>query len=145
MSTPGRLLFWMVLGLGAVAGLAYLLWPEIYRAFLHNPALNSGIFVVLFIGIIYIFWQVIRLYREIAWIERLKRNEPERPNREALKAVPMPAKGRCSPCFSWPNSEITSPVPETVMAPIASATPLMVPSRPQKVPSRPRKTMRPMK
>jgi hypothetical protein len=67
----------MVLGLGAVVGLAYLLWSEIYRAFLHNPALNSGIFVVLFIGIIYIFWQVIRLYREIAWIERLKRNEPD--------------------------------------------------------------------
>ena len=75
MSNPGRLLFWMVLGVGAVLGLAYLLWAQIYRAFLHNPALNSGIFVVLLIGIIYIFWQVIRLYREIAWIERLKRNE----------------------------------------------------------------------
>ena len=75
MTNPGRLLFWMVLGVGAVLGLAYLLWAQIYRAFLHNPALNSGIFVVLLIGIIYIFWQVIRLYREIAWIERLKRNE----------------------------------------------------------------------
>ena len=75
MTNPGRLLLWMVLGLVAVFGLAYLLWAQIYRAFLHNPALNSGIFVVLLIGIIYIFWQVIRLYREIAWIERLKRNE----------------------------------------------------------------------
>ena len=75
MTNPGRLLLWMVLGLAAVFGLAYLLWAQIYRAFLHNPALNSGIFVVLLIGIIYIFWQVIRLYREIAWIERLKRNE----------------------------------------------------------------------
>src|SRR6478672_11744167 len=75
MSTPGRLLLWMVLGLFAVLGLAYLLWTQIYIAFLHNPALNSGIFVVLLIGIVYIFWQVIRLYREIAWIERLKRND----------------------------------------------------------------------
>ena len=75
MSTPGRLLLWMVLGLVAVLGLAYLLWTQIYIAFLHNPALNSGIFVVLLIGIVYIFWQVIRLYREIAWIERLKRND----------------------------------------------------------------------
>jgi hypothetical protein len=37
----------MVLGLVAVLGLAYLLWTQIYIAFLHNPALNSGIFVVL--------------------------------------------------------------------------------------------------
>jgi hypothetical protein len=75
MTTPGRLLLWMVLGLVAVLGLAYLLWKQIYAAFLHNPALNSGIFVVLLIGIVYIFWQVIRLYREIAWIERLQRSE----------------------------------------------------------------------
>ena len=78
MTSPGRLLVWMVIGIGAVGGLAYLLWTQIYRAFLHNPALNAGIFAVLLIGIIYIFWQVIRLYREFAWIERLKRNEPER-------------------------------------------------------------------
>src|SRR5215468_7934848 len=75
MTRPGRLLFWMVVGLAAVLGLAYLLWAQIYRAFLHNPALNAGIFVVLLIGIVYIFWQVIRLYPEIAWIERLQRNE----------------------------------------------------------------------
>jgi hypothetical protein len=75
MTNPGRLLLWMVLGLVAILGLAYLLWKQIYAAFLHNPALNSGIFVVLLIGIVYIFWQVIRLYREIAWIERLQRNE----------------------------------------------------------------------
>jgi hypothetical protein len=65
----------MVLGLVAVLGLAYLLWTQIYIAFLHNPALNSGIFVVLLIGMSYIFWQVLRLYPEIDWIERLKRNE----------------------------------------------------------------------
>jgi hypothetical protein len=75
MTRPGRLLLWMVVGLGAVLGLAYLLGSQIYRAFLHNPALNSGIFVVLLIGIVYIFWQVLRLYPEIAWIERFKRNE----------------------------------------------------------------------
>ena len=61
MSTPGRLLLWMVLGLVAVLASPILLWTQIYIAFLHNPALNSGIFVVLLIGIVYIFWQVIRL------------------------------------------------------------------------------------
>src|SRR5215831_6751849 len=75
MTLPRRHLFWMVVGLIAVAGLAYMLSAQIYRAFLHNPALNSGIFVVLLIGIVYIFWQVLRLYPEIAWIERFKRNE----------------------------------------------------------------------
>ncbi len=75
MSTPGRLLFWMFVGVAAVLGLVYLLRAQIYRAYLHNPALNTGIFVVLLIGILYIFWQVLRLYPEIAWIERFKRNE----------------------------------------------------------------------
>jgi len=65
----------MAIGLVAVIGLAWLLSGPIYIAFLHNPALNSGIFVVLLIGMTYIFWQVVRLYPEIEWIERLKRNE----------------------------------------------------------------------
>jgi gas vesicle protein len=65
----------MAIGLAAVIGLAWLLSGPIYIAFLHNPALNSGIFVVLLIGMSYIFWQVVRLYPEIEWIERLKRNE----------------------------------------------------------------------
>ena len=75
MTSPRGRLVWMAIGLVAVAGLAYLLFDEIYRAFLHNPALNAGIFVVELIGITYIFWQVIRLYPEIAWIERFKRGE----------------------------------------------------------------------
>ena len=66
---------WMAIGLVAVIALAWLLSGPIYAAFLHNPALNSGIFIVLLIGMSYIFWQVVRLYPEIEWIERLKRNE----------------------------------------------------------------------
>jgi hypothetical protein len=75
MTSPRGRLVWMAIGLVAVTGLVYLLWDEIYRAFLHNPALNAGIYVVELIGIVYIFWQVIRLYPEIAWIERFKRGE----------------------------------------------------------------------
>ena len=75
MTRPLQRLLWMAIGLVAVAGLAYLLSAQIYVAFLHNPALNSGIFVVLLIGMSYIFWQVLRLYPEIAWIERLKRGD----------------------------------------------------------------------
>jgi len=75
MTSPRGRLVWMAIGLVAVIGLVYLLWDQIYRAFLHNPALNAGIYVVELIGIVYIFWQVIRLYPEIAWIERFKRGE----------------------------------------------------------------------
>jgi gas vesicle protein len=75
MTQPRQHLIWMAIGLVAVVALAWLLSGPIYTAFLHNPALNSGIFVVLLIGMSYIFWQVIRLYPEIEWIERLKRNE----------------------------------------------------------------------
>src|SRR5690348_7228577 len=75
MTKPHTHLVWMAIGLVAVLALAWLLAEPIYTAFLHNPALNSGIFVVLLIGMAYIFWQVLRLFPEIDWIERLKRNE----------------------------------------------------------------------
>src|SRR5579871_2610445 len=75
MTKPHPNLLWMAIGLVAVIALAWMLAGPIYTAFLHNPALNSGIFVVLLIGMSYIFWQVLRLYPEIDWIERLKRNE----------------------------------------------------------------------
>jgi polyhydroxyalkanoate synthesis regulator phasin/uncharacterized membrane protein len=95
MTRPSRQLIWMAIGLIAVIGLAYLLWAQIYRAFLHNPALNSGIFVVLLIGIGYIFWQVIRLYPEIAWMDRLRRGEPGKSNdAEPRLLAPMAAMVR---------------------------------------------------
>jgi hypothetical protein len=95
MTLPRRHLIWMVVGLIAVAGLAYLLSVQIYRAFLHNPALNTGIFVVLLIGIFYIFWQVLRLYPEIAWIERLRRGDVATPSGpEPRLLAPMAAMVR---------------------------------------------------
>ena len=60
MSRPTQQLIWMLVGLVAAAGVGFLLWDSITTAFWHNPALNSGILAVLLIGIIFIFWQVIR-------------------------------------------------------------------------------------
>jgi hypothetical protein len=57
----------------AVAVAAGLLAGPLARAFAYNPGLNAGILVVLLIGIGFIFWQVIALYREIEWIELYKR------------------------------------------------------------------------
>lgn len=73
MSRPTRQLLWMVVGLIAAGGLVFLLWGKITEAFWHNPALNSGILAVLLIGVIFVFWQVIRLNSDINWLEAFVR------------------------------------------------------------------------
>ena len=55
MSRPLPQLLWMVIGLIAAGAVVFLLWARINVAFLHNPALNSGILVVLLVGTIFAF------------------------------------------------------------------------------------------
>ncbi len=76
MSRPNRYLGWMVVCLVAAALLGFFLYARLSDAFLVNPALNGGIFAVLIIGIIFIFWQVGRLFREIHWLEAYRRGDP---------------------------------------------------------------------
>jgi hypothetical protein len=73
MSRPTRQLFWMVVGLLATGAVVFLLWDRITVSFLHNPALNTGILVVLLVGIIFVFYQVVRLTTDINWIEAFQR------------------------------------------------------------------------
>src|SRR5215510_4824343 len=73
MSRPMRQLFWMVVGLLAAGAVVFLLWDRITVSFLHNPALNTGILVVLLVGAIFVFYQVIRLTTDINWIEAFQR------------------------------------------------------------------------
>ncbi len=73
MSRPLPQLLWMVVGLIAAGAVAFLLWDRINVAFLHNPALNSGILVVLLVGTIFAFYQVFRLNTDINWIENFQR------------------------------------------------------------------------
>ncbi|MGH6891965.1 MAG: flagellar motor protein MotA [Dongiaceae bacterium] len=73
MSRPTTQLLWMVVGLIAAGGLVFLLWDRITVSFLHNPALNSGILMVLLVGIIFVFYQVARLTTDINWIENFQR------------------------------------------------------------------------
>ncbi len=77
MTRPTRYLAWMAVGLVAATVLAVLLHEQLYNAYKHNPGLNFGIFVVFLIGVAYIFWQVLRLNREIAWIERFRTGQLE--------------------------------------------------------------------
>jgi hypothetical protein len=73
MSRPNLQLLWMAIGLVAAAGVVFLLWDRIHVAFLHNPALNSGILVVLLVGTAFAFYQVVRLNTDISWIEHFQR------------------------------------------------------------------------
>lgn len=73
MSRPTTQLLWMVVGLVAAAGVVFLLWQPIVAAFLHNPALNTGILLVLLVGTIFVFYQVLRLTTDISWAESFQR------------------------------------------------------------------------
>ena len=73
MSRPTPQLLWMVVGLIAAAGVVFLLWGPITASFLHNPALNAGILVVLLVGAVFSFYQVARLTTDINWIENFQR------------------------------------------------------------------------
>ncbi|HJT11503.1 MAG TPA: flagellar motor protein MotA [Dongiaceae bacterium] len=73
MSRPTTQLLWMVVGLVAAALVVFLLWDRIIASFLHNPALNTGILVVLLVGIVFVFYQVARLTSDINWIEGFQR------------------------------------------------------------------------
>lgn len=75
MTRPKRYLAWMAVCVAAVLLLSAVLYPQLSDAFLHNPALNGGILIVLLIGICYLFWQVLRLYPEVSWIEGVMRGE----------------------------------------------------------------------
>jgi len=91
MSQPRRYLILMSLGVVAVVVLGVLLIGPLSQAFSYNPALNTGIFVVLLIGIVYIFWQALRLYPEIAWIEAFRRGQPQASSARPRLLAPMAA------------------------------------------------------
>jgi hypothetical protein len=73
MSRPTWQLIWMLVALAAVGLTTGLLAGPIMIAFSHNPALNTGILVVLLFGICFTFWQVIRLNTDINWLEDFRK------------------------------------------------------------------------
>ncbi|MDR3407528.1 MAG: flagellar motor protein MotA [Methylovirgula sp.] len=73
LSSPRIYLVRMVVFLILVGFLALILNEQIARDFKGNPALNSLIFFVLFIGIVLALRQVIRLFREVRWVNALPR------------------------------------------------------------------------
>jgi hypothetical protein len=72
MTRPHHYLIRMLLFLSAVGAVCFFLFLSFRDAFMANPALNGLIVSVLFIGILYNFLQVIRLYPEVTWIENFR-------------------------------------------------------------------------
>jgi len=75
MNHSRRFLLWMAGFLVGVAVLAVLLGRPLVSAFMGNPGVNGVILVILLLGIVYIFRQVLLLDPEIDWIESFRYRE----------------------------------------------------------------------
>lgn len=76
LSSPRIFLVRMLVFLVLCALVAIVLYKQIITAFLANPGLNTLIGVVLLIGTILSFRQVVRLYPEVAWVNNFRIADP---------------------------------------------------------------------
>jgi len=76
LSSPRIFLVRMLVFLVLCALVAVVLYRQIIVAFFANPGLNALIGIVLFVGIILSFRQVIRLYPEVAWVNNFRIADP---------------------------------------------------------------------
>ena len=76
LTPPGLFLVRMLVFLTLVAFLAAILHEQLAVSVMTNPGLNGLIIGVLFIGIIYSFRQVIRLYPEIRFVNAFRISDP---------------------------------------------------------------------
>jgi hypothetical protein len=80
LSSPQIFLLSMMVFLAIVAFIAAILYRQISQAFQSNPGLNGLILGVLAVGILLAFIQVIRLFREVRWVNSFRAgaevNEP---------------------------------------------------------------------
>src|SRR6201981_4017623 len=76
LSSPRIFLVRMVVFLMLCALVMVVLYRQIIQAFFANPGLNALIGVVLLVGIILAFRQVIRLYPEVSWVNNFRVVDP---------------------------------------------------------------------
>ena len=76
LSSPRIFLVRMLVFLVLCALVMVVLYKQIILAFFANPGLNALIGVVLLIGTILSFRQVIRLYPEVAWVNNFRIADP---------------------------------------------------------------------
>ncbi len=70
---PWGNMFWMLVFAGVIAGLGYLVFPTIEDAFFANQYINGLIIIVLLIGVLYTFHQVMRVSQAASWLTRFQR------------------------------------------------------------------------
>jgi hypothetical protein len=76
LASPRIFLLRMLVFLILCALVAFVLHPQILRAFMANPGLNGLIIGVLCVGIILSFHRVIRLFPEVRWVNSFRRADP---------------------------------------------------------------------
>jgi hypothetical protein len=76
LSSPRIFLVRMLVFLILCALVVVILYKQIWGAFLANPGLNGLIIGVLLIGILLAFRQVIRLFREVNWVNGFRLADP---------------------------------------------------------------------
>jgi len=76
LSSPRIFLVRMLVFLVACVLVAVVLYKQITVAFFANPGLNALIGVVLAVGVILAFRQVIRLYPEVSWVNNFRIADP---------------------------------------------------------------------
>jgi membrane associated rhomboid family serine protease len=84
LTTPRRYLVRMVVFLLLCGFLLMILAKDLQTAFFANPGLNGLIIGCLGVGILLSLWQVIRLFREVRWVNELRGARPDL----ALQATP---------------------------------------------------------
>lgn len=98
LSSPQLFLLSMVVFLAIVGFIAIILSRQIASAFSTNPGLNGLIVGVLLVGILLAFGQIIRLFREIRWVNNFRAGSDAG---EPVLLAPMKAMlGRSSMAFS---------------------------------------------
>jgi hypothetical protein len=76
LSSPRIFLVRMLVFLILCGLLAFILYKQIFEAFMANPGLNGLILGVLLIGILLSFRQVLRLFREVQWVNGFRLADP---------------------------------------------------------------------
>ena len=72
-----------------VAILVVVILPGLLRAFMANPMLNGVIVATLLFGIIHSYRMVVRLFREVNWVNRFREGDPDGNGRPPGLLAPM--------------------------------------------------------
>ena len=85
LTPPRRYLVRMIVFLLLAGFLLSVLAKDLQRAFMANPGLNGLILGCLLVGTMLSLWQVVRLFREVRWVNELRGERPDL----ALQETPL--------------------------------------------------------